>query len=61
MPMLTTITFTLIFLVAINFILLAFSCNKTVKRKKIENRPSIIRQARPANEQVVTQLAPTGS
>ncbi len=61
MPMLTIITFTLIILVAINFLLLSFSCNKIEKRKKKENKPSIIRQASPANEQVVTRLAPTGS
>ena len=59
--MLIIITITLIILVAINFFLLAFSCNKTVKRRKIENNPSIIRQAKPANKQVATRLAPTGS
>ena len=59
--MLITIIFTLIFLVTINFLLLAFSCNETAKRKKFENKPSILRQAKPTNVQVVNQLAPTGS
>ena len=59
--MLTTIIITLIILVAINFLLLTFSCNKIVNRKKAENRPSILRQAKLTNEQAATQLAPTGS
>jgi large-conductance mechanosensitive channel len=59
--MLTIITFTLIILVAINFLLLAFSCNKIVKSKNIETKTSILLQAKTTNEQAVTRLAPTGS
>lgn len=59
--MFTTITITLIILVAINFLLLIFSCNKTVTKKKTENNPGILRQTKPSNEQAVNQLAPTGS
>ena len=61
MPMLTIISSILIFLVAINFILLTFSCNKIENRKTIENKPSILRQAKPTSEQAATRLAPTGS
>lgn len=61
MPMLTIISFTLIILVAINFLLLTFSCNKIENRKSTENRPSVLRQTKPSNEQALTRLAPTGS
>jgi hypothetical protein len=61
--MLITITLILSFLVAFNFILLIFSCNKTTK--KIQNKePRIIRNQKPtiATTQLQThQLAATGS
>lgn len=59
--MLITITSILIFLVAINFILLFFSCNKTVKRNSVIDKNSIVHQSKPSNQQVANQLAPTGS
>lgn len=61
--MIMTITLTLIFLVALNFILLFTSCNKTPKEKVLKN-PQIIKN----HESIITtkqlvsnQLAPTGS
>lgn len=61
--MIITITLILSFLVAFNFILLFFSCNKTSKR--VENKkPRIIRNQKPtiATTQLQThQLAATGS
>lgn len=61
--MIITITLILSFLVAFNFILLIFSCNKSPK--KVENKkPRIIRNVKPAiiTTQLQThQLAATGS
>ena len=61
--MIITITLILSFLVAFNFLLLIFSCNKTPKR--VENKkPRIIRNEKPtlAPTQLQThQLAATGS
>tara|TARA_Y100000589_G_C27021665_1_gene575184 strand:+ start:749 stop:940 length:192 start_codon:yes stop_codon:yes gene_type:complete len=63
--MLLTITLILSFLVAINFLLLMFSCNKS--SKKVENKkPHIIRTERPtptlvSNQLPTGQLAATGS
>lgn len=61
--MLLTITLILGFLVAINFLLLAFSCNKSTK--KVNNkRPQIIRNENPTlvtNQLQTNQLAATGS
>jgi hypothetical protein len=66
------ITLTLCFLVAVNFLLLIFSCNKTTKKGKIE-KPTIIKVASTefsnkkttiSTKQIArtqTQLAPTGS
>lgn len=61
--MIMTITFIISFLVALNFVLLFTSCNKTPKYKT-SKKPSIIKNQ---NTQVATkqlessQLAPTGS
>ncbi len=61
--MLLTITFLLSFLVAVNFLLLIFSCNKTTKRvnQKIENRPTFVVTKNRVVSTESTQLAPTGS
>jgi hypothetical protein len=63
--MILTITLVLSFLVAINFLLLLFSCNKTSKEIK-HKKPHIIRTARPtttlaSNQLQRRQLAATGS
>lgn len=58
--MIYTITISLLVLIAINFLLLRFSCNKTNKRTKANNRPIILSTkvtSLPASE----KLAPTGS
>jgi len=63
--MIYTITFIILALVAINFILLAFSCNKIkrAKSKKI-NRPYIVK-SKPymvaTKQPVPNHLSPTGS
>lgn len=63
------ITLTLSFLVAINFLLLIFSCNKTTKKTVNEN-PVILKTTErtqtpeasvPTKQIARTQLAPTGS
>ena len=59
--MLLIISFSLIFLVAINFILLAFSCNKTTKRLKVLDKNKRIVSVRPTKQEALSQLAPTGS
>ncbi len=58
--MLTTITFILVFLVAINFLLLIFSCNKTTKRVNEDRQPTLVKP-QITNESHTSQLAPTGS
>ena len=58
--MLITITFTLVFLVAVNFLLLALSCNKTTKRKP-QSKPTVIVNPKLSTKEVSGQLAPTGS
>lgn len=61
--MIMTITLILLSLVAFNFFLLIFSCNKTIKKESIE-QPQAIRQtatAIPTKQLVSHQLAPTGS
>ena len=63
--MILTITLILSFLVAINFLLLKFSCNKTSKKK--ENKQShVIRTEKPtptlvSNQLPANRLAATGS
>jgi len=60
--MLLTIILTLSFLVAINFLLLFFSCNKISKRKaSIERKPTFIVTKNPTKITASSQLAPTGS
>ena len=60
--MLTTITIIFSVLVAINFILLKFSANKTIQRQNVETpfiakkKPTVI-----TTQQLSSQLAPTGS
>lgn len=62
--MILTIILILSFLVAINFLLLIFSCNKTSKKAdnrlppeiKIEEKPTLV-----SNQLKSRQLAPTGS
>lgn len=62
--MIMIITLTLSFLVALNFFLLIFSCNKTTKRKpseiplKFNGSKSSVRTK---NIPTQTHLAPTGS
>ncbi len=61
--MILTITLIFSFLVAINFLLLIFSCNKSAKQIK-SNKPRVIRNLRPtiSTTQLQTgQLAATGS
>ncbi len=61
--MILTITLIIASLVALNFLLLTFSCNKTPKREKAE-QPYIIKQTKPAavtTQLTSRQLAPTGS
>ena len=60
--MIITITLILSFLVALNFLLLIFSCNKTTKRVSTERqvfKPKKV--VKPTPQLTPTQLAPTGS
>jgi hypothetical protein len=67
--MIMIITLTLSFLVALNFLLLIFSCNKTTKRisnetPSIYKTTNVIKVSKPdvSTKQIGrTQLAPTGS
>lgn len=60
--MLLTITLVISVLIAINFLLLIFSCNKTTKRaKSVEKRPTFIVTKNTTSPQPSAQLAPTGS
>lgn len=61
--MLLTITISLFFLVAINFLLLICSCNKTTKRpsQKVKNTPTMVATKNSAIETNMSELAPTGS
>ena len=60
--MLATITILISVLIVLNFLLLKFSCNKTVQRKTTE-KPYIIsnKSAAITTQQLPNQLAPTGS
>ena len=61
--MIITITLALSFLVAINFLLLIFSCNKSSKRIS-QQEPTIINPIKAqikTNQLASIQLAPTGS
>lgn len=62
--MIITITLAISFLVAINFLLLIFSCNKATKKTPLKQQATIIKVVKPQTEtkQLATrQLAPTGS
>jgi len=61
--MIITITLALSFLVALNFLLLIFSCSKTTKSES-QQAPPILKVVKPKVEtaQITSrQLAPTGS
>ena len=58
--MIFTIILSILILVAINFLLLAFSCNKTKKVKKTINQP-VIHSTKVTNLPASQKLAPTGS
>lgn len=60
--MVTIITIIISILIAINFILLKFSCNKIIKEKRAE-RPLIITKKTTVitTQQPLDKLAPTGS
>lgn len=61
--MITTVTLILSFLVALNFLLLLFSCNKTSK-KVLHKKPRLIRNQSPKLDSTQLQnhqLASTGS
>ena len=58
--MLLTITLILTGLVTFNLILLKFSCNKTIKSKKINKKPVVLRTRLTIVHPHQT-LAPTGS
>ncbi|MFD2917730.1 hypothetical protein [Psychroserpens luteus] len=62
--MIITITLAISFLVAVNFLLLIFSCNKATKKTTLKQQATIIKVVKPQTEtkQLATrQLAPTGS
>ena len=59
--MIIKITLCILGLVAVNFLLLIFSCSKTTKKQKpTQERPVVIRPA-PTKVLEEDQLAPTGS
>jgi len=57
--MIYTITIVLSLLVATNFLLLFFSCNKTKRAKKEIRKPHVLKPV--TTPKVAAQLAPTGS
>lgn len=58
--MFLTITISILILVAINLLLLKFSCNKTSKKSKTAKQPAIIKPHFTSESDSAT-LAPTGS
>ena len=60
MPMLFNITLIISVLVAINFLLLMFSCNSTSKKIKVNKMPIMI-EPKVTIELETEMLAPTGS
>lgn len=58
--MLLTTTIVISCLVLINFVLLKFSCNKTVKANEIDKKPIVLKSNRVLLE-MNENLAPTGS
>ena len=61
--MIITITLVLSFLVALNFLLLIFSCNKTTKKLSTEKstKTKAVRTQIPTKQLTTSHLAPTGS
>ncbi len=61
--MIITITLILSSLVALNFLLLIFSCNKTTKKVTAENKVIFkpTKLQKPTKQLTSSQLAPTGS
>ena len=60
--MIINITLILLGLVCINFLLLAFSCNKLNKKQQINKEPKVINRSNLiATESVSSELAATGS
>jgi hypothetical protein len=62
--MIITITLILSFLVALNFLLLIFSCNRHSKVKKLSEKGILSKPKEisvPTKELATAQLAPTGS
>ncbi|SDS42606.1 hypothetical protein SAMN04515667_2150 [Formosa sp. Hel1_31_208] len=61
--MIITITLVLSFLVALNFLLLLFSCNKTTKKLSTKKSTKIeaIKAPTPTKHLTTNHLAPTGS
>lgn len=60
MPMLLTITLIFIGLVIFNFLLLKLSCNKTIKKNKIDKKPVVLRTRLIVTHTIQT-LGATGS
>ena len=58
--MIYTITFAILCLLGLNFLLLKFSCNTTTTNKKINKKP-IVLSTRATNLPDSQELAPTGS
>ena len=58
--MIYTITISISILIAINFLLLKFSCNKTTGKQK-ENKQTVVLSERITNVSESQELAPTGS
>ena len=58
--MISILTFSIVVLVAINFLLLKFSCNKTASIKKEIKRPIVLSE-RITSQSESHELAPTGS
>ncbi|WOD43007.1 hypothetical protein [Hwangdonia lutea] len=58
--MLLTITISISALVAINFLLLKFSSNKTIRTSKVNKKPIVLKPTI-ALKQDAEKLAPTGS
>lgn len=59
--MLLKITLCVLALVAINFLLLMFSCSKTIKTKKTKSKRPVVLKPQLTNVLQEEQLAPTGS
>ncbi len=60
LPMLLTTTIVISFLVIMNFLLLKFSCNKTIKVNKSDKKPIVLKSNRILID-INENLAPTGS